>query len=132
MINIFFSTIGTLIQAWLQSKEYIPHWVFLLDYRKYGFLAGIMLGFGMTLGELPNSFMKRQLDIPPGMKKKGLAGLAFFFLDQVDLAVGIWLLMFIFIKPSIFLVLFSFLITMVLHVSISVVGYLVGMRETIV
>ncbi len=86
----------------------------------------------MTLGELPNSFIKRQLDIHPGRRKKGLLGVVFFLFDQVDLTIGIWLFLFFVIRPSVLLVLWSLVLTIVLHVTISSVGYLLGMRKTIV
>jgi hypothetical protein len=104
----------------------------LLDYRNYGYVIGILLGLGMTLGELPNSFVKRQLEIPPGKRKKGLLGVAFFLFDQVDLTIGIWVFLYLLIRPSLLLVLWSFLLTIVLHVTISSVGYLLGMRKTII
>ncbi len=131
MINLVFCTLGTMIQACLQDKGYLPPWLLLLDYIKYGYLVGILLGLGMTLGELPNSFVKRQLEIPPGKAKNGLLGVAFFLFDQVDLVIGIWVFFFFLIRPSLLLVLWSFLITIVLHVAISSVGYLLGTRKTI-
>lgn len=123
---------GTMIQAWLQGKGYLPSWILLLDYRKHRYVVGILLGLGMTGGELPNSFLKRQLDIPPGMRKGGLVGAAFFLFDQVDLTIGIWIFLFFLIRPSLLLVVWSFLLTLVLHVAISSVGYLAGMRKTMV
>lgn len=132
VISVVFCTVGTMIQAWLQGKGYLPSWIFLLDYRKHRYVAGILLGLGMTAGELPNSFIKRQLDIPPGMRKEGLVGAAFFLFDQVDLTIGIWIFLFFLIRPSLLLVVWSFLITLVLHVAISSVGHLAGMRKTMV
>jgi hypothetical protein len=132
VIYVVFCTLGTTIQAWLQSKGYPPPWLLLLDYKDYGYLVGILLGLGMTVGELPNSFMKRQLDIPPGKKRGGLLGVVFFLFDQVDLAIGIWLFLYLLIRPSLLLVLWSFLLTIVLHVTVSNVGYFLGMRKTIV
>ena len=132
MINVVFCTLGTMIHAWLQNKGYLPPWLLLLDYRKDGYLVGILLGLGMTLGELPNSFLKRRLEIPPGKRKKGLLGVAFFLFDQVDLAIGIWVFLFFLIRPSLLLILWSFLLTIVLHMAISSVGYLLGMRKTII
>ena len=64
VINVVFCTLGTMIQAWLQGKGYLPSWILLLDYHKYRYIVGLLLGLGMTVGELPNSFIKRQLDIP--------------------------------------------------------------------
>jgi hypothetical protein len=70
VINAVFCTMGTMIQTLFQNRGYFPPWLLLLDYREYGYVIGILLGLGMTLGELPNSFVKRQLEIPPGKKKK--------------------------------------------------------------
>ena len=132
VINMVFCTLGTMIQTWLQNNDCISQWLLLLDYKKYGFLAGLLLGFGMTVGELPNSFVKRQLDIHPGKKGKGLLRMAFFIFDQVDLTIGIWIFFFFLIRPSLMLILWSFLLTILLHVIISSVGYLLGMRKSIV
>lgn len=132
LVNVISCTLGTMIQAWFQSQGYLSPSLLLLDYRKYGNIAGILLGLGMTLGELPNSFIKRQLDIHPGKRKKGLLGVVFFLFDQVDLTIGIWIFLFYLIRPSLPLVLWSFVVTIILHLTISSVGYLLGMRNTIV
>ncbi len=132
VINVVLCTLGTMIQTWLQNNDYVPQWLLLLDYKRYGFLAGLLLGFGMTLGELPNSFVKRQLDIHPGKKGSGLLGAAFFLFDQVDLTIGIWIFLFFLIKPSPVLILWSFLLTILLHIAISGIGYFLGMRKSIV
>ncbi len=132
MINVVFCTMGTMIQSLFQNRGYFPPWLLLLDYRKYGYVIGVLLGLGMTLGELPNSFAKRQLDIPPGKRKKGLLGVAFFLFDQVDLIIGIWVFSYFLIRPSLLLILWSFLLAVVVHVTISSAGYLLGMRRTII
>ena len=31
LIYVFFCTLGTMIQAWLQSRGYLPQWLFLAD-----------------------------------------------------------------------------------------------------
>ena len=50
---------------------------------------GIWAGLGFMLGELPNSFVKRQLDIAPGQPPHGrLAALACFVVDRLDSIVG--------------------------------------------
>jgi len=51
---------------------------------------GVLAGAGFMLGELPNSFVKRQLDIPPGAAAEGrLARPVFFAVDRIDSAVGV-------------------------------------------
>jgi hypothetical protein len=131
VVYVVFCTLGAVIQAWLQGRGYLPQWLLLVDYETYGSLVGILLGFGMAIGELPNSFLKRQLDVAPGQQRGGLLGVAFFLLDQVDLAIGIWVFLFFLIRPSLPLVAWSFFLTFMLHVAVSSVGYLFGMRETI-
>ena len=130
--NVVFCVLGTLIQAWLQGKGYLPQWLLLLDYKNHALLAGILLGLGMTAGELPNSFLKRRFEIPPGESRAGLLGIVFFLYDQVDLTTGIWVFLLFLIRPSLWLVLWSLLLTLVLHLSVSSVGYLLGMRKTLV
>lgn len=131
-ISILFCMFGSMIQMGLQRAEVIPPWLPLLDYTVLGPLAGLLLGIGMTFGELPNSFLKRQLGIEPGAKGKKVRGLIFFIFDQVDLTIGIWIFLFLLIRPPLLLVAYSLILTFILHVSISTVGYCLGMRKTIV
>ena len=45
---------------------------------------------GYIVGELPNSFLKRQLDIAPGAAASGtLSTMVFWCIDQVDFLAGI-------------------------------------------
>lgn len=56
---------------------------------------GLLLGTGYIVGELPNSFAKRQLAIAPGARGAGVAGQVFWVIDQLDSLVG----MLLFIAP---------------------------------
>src|SRR5262245_38869348 len=50
---------------------------------------GALAAFGFMLGELPNSFVKRQLDIPPGcMPMNAAARLTCFVIDRIDSILG--------------------------------------------
>ena len=50
---------------------------------------GLLAGAGFMAGELPNSFIKRQLDIAPGRSAAGrLAGPLSFVVDRVDSVLG--------------------------------------------
>ncbi|NNG07217.1 MAG: CDP-archaeol synthase [Desulfobacteraceae bacterium] len=131
-INVLFCTLGAFIQAWLQGKGHLPQWLFLVDYKSLALTVGFMLGLGMTIGELPNSFLKRRFEIPPGKSRKGPLGVVFFIYDQVDLAIGIWVFLYFLVRPSPWLVFWSFLLTLALHLAISSVGYLLGMRKTLI
>ena len=51
-------------------------------------LLGAWAGFGFMAGELPNSFLKRQLDIEPGEAPDGWRGALHFLLDRIDSGLG--------------------------------------------
>jgi hypothetical protein len=57
---------------------------------RLGYLSlGAWAGFGFMAGELPNSFVKRQLDIAPGKPpKKRFGAVASFVVDRLDSIVG--------------------------------------------
>jgi CDP-2,3-bis-(O-geranylgeranyl)-sn-glycerol synthase len=52
---------------------------------------GACAGFGFMAGELPNSFVKRQLGIRPGECPRGLAGAVQFVADRIDSGIGMLL-----------------------------------------
>ncbi len=49
---------------------------------------GLLIGFIFNLSELPNSFIKRRLDIPPGDENSWL----FYFVDHMDSTYGVLIL----------------------------------------
>ena len=52
-------------------------------------LVGAWSGLGFMLGELPNSFVKRQLDIAPGDRARGgMAAMWQFVFDRADSGLG--------------------------------------------
>jgi hypothetical protein len=51
-------------------------------------LYGALLGLAYVLAELPNSFIKRRLDIAPGKNATGVEGILFTVLDQADSIFG--------------------------------------------
>jgi CDP-2,3-bis-(O-geranylgeranyl)-sn-glycerol synthase len=131
LINTVLCILGAWIQARIQMVGKLPPWLPLCDYGKLWLPVGLAVGLGATLGELPNSFLKRQLGIAPGKRKKEILGGLFFVLDQMDLAVGVWIFLYFLIKPSIGLILWSLALTVPLHLFVSVIGYSLGMRKTL-
>jgi len=79
------------------------------------FLVGLILGIGYAVTELPNSFIKRQLDVPAG----GPANIRFrtYFLvaDQVDSVIGSTIAMLCIYPASISLCVTTILIGSSLH-----------------
>ena len=55
------------------------------------FGVGLLFGSVYALFELPNSFIKRRLDISPGKTGRGFLGAVFFIIDQIDSLLGVTL-----------------------------------------
>jgi CDP-diglyceride synthetase len=92
-------TIGcTTIAAWAMAglNECCWHLPTLVPFAEAQPLAwGALLGTGYIVGELPNSFAKRQLGIAPGASGQGIAGRVFWVIDQIDSLAG----MLLFVAP---------------------------------
>jgi len=93
-------------------------------------LVGFVVGLVAMLAELPNSFMKRRLRIAPGVQARGLSGIAFHVLDQVDVVFGAWLVLAFVMKPTWPRLAGSFATVYVGHQILSLAGYWLGMRGT--
>lgn len=103
----------------------------LLDYRDPTVLAlGPLMGLGATLGELPNSFAKRRLGIAPGKTSSGPLRVVFYVCDQIDLVIGAWPFVALWVFPRVDLVLASAALVFALHPIVSLIGYAIGARRT--
>lgn len=49
---------------------------------------GAVWGLAYVVAELPNSFLKRRIDIPPGKNARGFKGFLFLVLDQADSVIA--------------------------------------------
>jgi hypothetical protein len=87
----------------------------------------------MMLGDLPNSFFKRQIGISSGKQGFGFSGIIFRIFDQIDLLLGIWLLLLCVpgfsVVENMDVLLFSILFALILHFIITQIGYYMGMRK---
>jgi hypothetical protein len=85
----------------------------------------------IMLSELPNSFIKRQLGIAPGKATNGMVGVLFYILDQVDMLLGVWLVLSFAVEITLSRVLWSVVFLFLAHQIITIVGYALGMRATV-
>ena len=102
-----------------------------LEYFDYGAanlaLTGMLLGAGFVVGELPNSFLKRQLGVAPGAH----GGVWHAVLDQIDSIVGALLLLaLVWVAPWQVWVI-GFLLGTGLHMAVNGIFVLVGVKRTI-
>ena len=83
------------------------------------------------LSELPNSWAKRQLNIPPGGLGKGGSAALFYALDHLDYLPGTWIVFAGLVPVTVSRVLVSIAVVFVAHHLASAAGYWLGMRRSI-
>lgn len=83
------TTAAVMVQAGLEGWfPSLADWN-LVDYRQHSpWQVGLIWASGYALAELPNSFLKRRLQIAPGQNPSGPTRTAFLVLDQADSAFG--------------------------------------------
>ncbi|NNL86764.1 MAG: CDP-archaeol synthase [Myxococcales bacterium] len=125
--------VGTALTLWIQARwlHEVPaaRHLELFDYGATSpWFLGAALGLGAALAELPNSFVKRRLGVAPGGASKGARVAVFYFVDQVDLLAGAWIVLASVVAPTASRILISVAIVFIGHAIVSVVGYWLGMR----
>lgn len=93
-------------------------------------LFAALLGLGVVLGELPNSFVKRQLGVGPGKQRRGALGLALSLLDQGDFVLGAWITLSPLWVMSLAQAATAFALVVAVHMVVNVIGYTLGIRKT--
>jgi CDP-diglyceride synthetase len=83
---------------YIQSLSLIPFADLEFPFNVWFF--GAVWGLVYVLAELPNSFIKRRIDILPGKNATGLKGFFFLVLDQVDSVIACVLVLFLFSSIS--------------------------------
>jgi hypothetical protein len=90
---------------------------------------GAWAGLGFMLGELPNSFVKRQLDIAPGMAPRGTLGtIATFVIDRVDSILGMLVFVSIATPTPRMTWVYAMIIGPGIHLAFSVLLYRLGVK----
>ena len=103
----------------------------LIDYeRPAAIVLGFALGAAAMLSELPNSLLKRQLGIAPGTAGGGVLGMLFYVLDQIDMLIGVWIVLGLAVAVTTSRVLWSVVFLFIAHQLLTFVGYQLGMRAT--
>ncbi len=95
----------------------------------FNLMLGILLGLGYALSELPNSFLKRRLDIEPGKTISGFKKIFFIFLDQADSVFGCTLVVAMFYPMSIVFYLMYVLVGSATHLIMNMLLYFMKLRK---
>jgi len=129
VLNTFFS----IVWGCVSSAASIDHLNFFYIHHEntfiYNVLTGLLIGLGYALFELPNSFLKRRLDITPGKTISGFWKIFFIFLDQADSVFGCALVVWIFYDLGIGLYLLYVLVGAFTHIILNVLLYLAKLRK---
>ena len=115
---LLMSAVAALV-AFVQAQLYeLPTFqrLSLLDYSETSWLVlGLALGLSYSLSELPNSFVKRRLGIPPG-EASTRRTVVQYVVDQADSAIGGTLVLALFLGFRWSLLLLVFAVGFLLHV----------------
>jgi hypothetical protein len=90
---------------------------------------GAAIGFAVVAGELPNSFVKRQLDIAPGARRWNAAGVAMVVFDQADFLPMTAFVLAPWWRMPLRDIASGFAIVAAIHLGVNVVGYAIGARD---
>lgn len=100
-----------------------------LNDMPYEGLYGASLGLAYVLAELPNSFIKRRLDIAPGKNATGIKGILFTVIDQADSIIGGAIVISIYTPMSAYRFWQLVLVASAIHYAINVLLYFVRLKS---
>lgn len=125
--GVLFGTLGGIITVFIQTYLYNNFENFrnisIVSYCEYNFvLLGFLIGFGALLGDIIESFFKRQLNREPGAR--------FFPFDQIDFVIGFLALTSIVFRPEWQVYVFLILFVPILHILFNHIGYYMGLQKT--
>lgn len=93
------------------------------DHADVPFVLAVLMPFGALCGDLLKSFFKRQMAIAPGT--------SWFPIDQLDYVIGALVVTAPVMSLSWRIVLYTIAIYFVLHLIVSAIGYLIGVKDSL-
>jgi len=120
--GIIAGILASCFQKWLyQSSSFIKN-NSLIPYDKIDiFLFGFLISLGTILGDLLFAFLKRRQDIPPGAP--------WIPFDQINYVIGTFLLTSLYIQIEMIYWLIIFVLTILLHIIVNYLGYILGLSR---
>lgn len=134
---LLFNIITTVLWGLIcNNNEYLNgHNYLYINYNNtipYNIIMGLALGLGYALFELPNSFIKRRLDIVPGKRATGAKKYFFAILDQADSVFGCVLAVCLVYRMSIVMYLVYVLLGTLTHLIINMLLYFLHLRKNLI
>lgn len=128
VLNIVWGGISSLNQT-LENMNYM--YVYYQNTWIYNMLTGFLFGAAYAVLELPNSYIKRRLNITSGNQGKGGIGTLFKIYDQVDSLIGVMLVVAIFGRLSFKIYVLYVIVGGVTHVAVNFILFELKLRKTI-
>lgn len=97
----------------------------------FNLTAGASMGLAYVLFELPNSFIKRRLDIPSGKTVRGVKGCVFFLIDQTDSLFGVAAVFAALYPMSVRQYFLYILLGAVTHIAVNLILYALKIRRNL-
>lgn len=94
-------------------------------------ITGTLYGLAYMLFELPNSFVKRRIDIRPGKTERSALGAVFFVVDQIDSLIGVLLVLAAFTGISFGRYLGYLALGAGTHILVNLILYLLHIRKNL-
>ena len=129
IISIVIQLIYSLVLNLLNFESYSELYNIYENRFLYNLLLGFLFGFIYMLLELPNSFIKRRIDIKPGETKKSLIGYIFLIIDQIDSLIGVMFVIYIVSNISFAKYLAYVLLGGITHLIINVILYILKISQ---
>ena len=95
------------------------------------FFIGALFGLAYVLCELPNSYIKRRIDIAPGKTVSGLKGSICYLFDQIDSIIGVTLVLCIWCEMTLYQFLLYIFLGGITHIVINLILYGLKIRKNI-
>ncbi|MBU1118406.1 CDP-archaeol synthase [Patescibacteria group bacterium] len=127
--GFLFGTLAGVIIGTLQGVLYHNFEVFrtisVVDFDVFpGWLLGLLMGFGALFGDAVKSLIKRRLSVAPGKP--------FFPWDQLDAYFGAILFVLPFVPLPLDIVIGGVIFVPCFHIISNTVGYLLGLKKSII
>lgn len=123
--GFFFGILGAIILVYIQRQLFISSAYFrdisFIDYSAHNFiLLGFLIGLGVLLGDLVESFFKRRSSIKPGKP--------WIPWDQLDWVLGMLILLAFVYVPPLSVLAFIIIAFPLLHILFKHIGYYLGIN----
>ena len=129
ILNVFMACLWGLICGITKIEQYNFFYANHVNTFTYNIALGILLGLAYALCELPNSFIKRRLNILPGKTSQGTKKIFFIILDQADSVIGCVLVVSLFYKIGLTMFIEYIALGTITHILINMILYFMKLRK---